>query len=146
MISLKGWRILLVDDEKFAMHGIVDALDAEGAKVTQVTDGTAALRYLREHRSSPPDLLILDIMMGGGDEIKTDDKGRSTGAELYKIIRKEGMNIPVVVSTVVQDPKILNAFFQGPRDPRVTVIQKPYRFRDLLRQIDEVMGQQGGTG
>ncbi len=142
MIGLKGVRILLVDDEKYAMHGIVDALHAEGAEVTQVTDGTAALRYLREHRSSPPDLLILDIMMveGEGGEIKTDDGGRTTGVEVYRKIRHElRMQIPTVVSTVVDDPEILKIFVAEPRDARVTVIQKPYRFRDLLRQIDSVM-------
>jgi len=141
MVNMNGWLILLVDDEEVSMEATVIALEMEGAAVVQVTDGTEALRYLRNHKLSQPDLIILDIMMNEGDEIETDDEGRSTGVEVYEKIRSElKLTTPMVVSTVVSDERILSRFPDERRDSRMTVIHKPYRFRELLAAIERVTG------
>lgn len=134
--SLKGLRILFADDATYAMKSTVDALIFDGAIVELATDGTEVLDYLRAHRADPPDLLILDIMMAGGSEISLPDEGRSTGVEVYRIMQREDINIPTIVSTVVSDAAILDAFRHGQNIP---ILTKPYRIEELERQISKVL-------
>jgi CheY-like chemotaxis protein len=137
MMALNGMRVLLADDDEYDMRPTIIALEAEGASVEVVTDGTTALTVLQRDRESPPDLLILDIMMDQGDAIETDDEGRSTGARVYEKIRKElKLNLPIVVSSVVTDPKILKVFRN---DPRIQMLSKPYGFSELHQAISRLL-------
>jgi CheY-like chemotaxis protein len=135
MTSLKGLRILFADDARYSMRGTIEALEIAGAKVDVVTDGTEVLEYLRKYKAMLPDLLILDIMMPEGKEIVTPDEGRSTGVEVYKWMQGENIMIPTVVSTVVTDRSILDNL----RDQGIPIVQKPYRFEELEREIQKVM-------
>jgi CheY-like chemotaxis protein len=136
--SLKGLRILFADDATYAMKSTVDALRFAGASVDLATDGTEVLVYLRAHRTNPPDVLILDIMMAGGAEISLPDEGRSTGVEVYRRMREESIVIPTVISTVVSDPLILESFKHGGSIP---ILSKPYRVEELERDILEVLSE-----
>jgi CheY-like chemotaxis protein len=139
MMSLSGLRILLADDDEYDMRPTIMALEAEGASVEVATDGTSALEALKRDLNSPPDVLILDVMMDQGDAIDTDDEGRSTGARVYERIRYDlKLTIPVVVSSVVTDPRILRVF-QG--DPRVERLSKPYGFSELHQAITRLLRQ-----
>jgi len=62
--SLDGVRVLVVDDEADALELIRRVLEGQGAVVSVVRSGDAALRLLE---SSAPDLLISDIGMPGMD-------------------------------------------------------------------------------
>jgi len=134
MISVKNLHILFADDEKFFMRGTIEVLMAQAFKVTVVTNGFQVLQYLRENKSNLPDLIILDIMMPeGSPEIQTNDNGRSTGVVVYHKIREElGLNIPILISTVIDDPNIQNGF-NG--DRRVEKINKPYICNELIDKI-----------
>jgi CheY-like chemotaxis protein len=136
VVALKGLRILFADDATYSMRPTIEALEATGARVDVATDGTEVLGYLRKHKTDPPDLLILDIMMAGGTEIDLPDGGRTTGVEVYKWMQKEKFRIPTVISTVVSDPSILEIFR---RDERIPILEKPYRFTDLEREIRKVL-------
>jgi CheY-like chemotaxis protein len=138
MVSLKGLRILFADDETYSMRPTIEALENAGAQVDLVTDGTEVLEYMRQHKDDPYDVLILDIMMPGGTEVPTPDGGRSTGVEVYRRMQKEKIKIPPVVSTTVTDNSILDVFL---RDEKIPVIQKPYRFEELERQIQKVLAE-----
>lgn len=131
MATLEGKRILFADDETYSMQGTIDALKADGAIVDVVIDGTEVLEYLRKHQTDPPDLLILAIMMAGGSEIDLPDRGRTTGVEVYRKMQEEKIRIPTVISTVVTDRSILDDL----RLQRIPILQKPYRFEELERQI-----------
>ena len=137
MISLKGMEILFADDDKYNMRPVIDALEAHSANVILVTNGTSVLRYMRDNLDSPPHIIILDIMMAGGKDINTDDGGRSTGVEVYRILRRDmKLNIPIVISTVVSDPAILSVFHS---DPRVSIVSKPYLLSELLDAISRIV-------
>jgi len=136
MTSLKGLRILFADDTTYSMQGTIEALRASGAEVNVKTDGTEVLEYMRGNKTNLPDLLILDIMMPEGTEIETKDDGRSTGVEVYKWMLREKIKIPTVVSTVVSDPSILKIFSD---DKRIAIVEKPYRFEQLEREIQKVL-------
>ncbi|MHA6757236.1 response regulator [Streptacidiphilus sp. PAMC 29251] len=89
--------VLLVEDDDADALLIQEALDSNGAAhtVAHVTDGVAALEYLRDPAASRPDLIVLDWnmpRMGGREfleEVKTDPAL---------------LTIPVVVLTTSQAP------------------------------------------
>lgn len=60
-------RVLIVDDEA-SLRALVRAnLEIDGIDVSEAVDGIEAMSMLRE---SPPDLVLLDIMMPGKDGIE----------------------------------------------------------------------------
>lgn len=135
--DLKDIRILFADDDIYFMRPTIDALEAYGAVVDIVRDGSSVLKYIRENQGSPPSLLILDIMMSSGPEISTDNAGRSTGLAVYRHIRQNlKVNIPIVVSTVVTDSAMLSVF---KNDPKAQIINKPYTFGELLNIIKKML-------
>jgi len=60
-------RILLADDDPRVLQVVSRYLDLEGYEMATVADGEAAVAAAT---SSPPDLIILDIMMPGIDGIE----------------------------------------------------------------------------
>lgn len=66
-------RLMLVDDHAILRAGLVNLLNGEpGMQVVAVADdGETALELWQEHR---PDVLLLDISLGGIDGIETDRK------------------------------------------------------------------------
>jgi CheY-like chemotaxis protein len=58
-------QILIVDDDSGSRTAMADVLRDEGFDVVAVEDGSAALEQLRG--SSPPRLIVLDLMMPGMD-------------------------------------------------------------------------------
>jgi CheY-like chemotaxis protein len=55
--------VLIVDDDLDILGALADLLESEGYHVTTVTDGQAALSYLR--RGLRPCVILLDLMMPG---------------------------------------------------------------------------------
>ncbi len=139
MISFNGLRILFADDEKYLMRPTIDALESKGAIVDLITDGTSVLNHLRE-KNTLPSVLILDIMMPGGKELITKDDGRSTGIEVYRIIRKNKKteSLPIVIASVTSDKDILSVFESS---PKTSIIIKPYRFTELCDAIEKVISR-----
>lgn len=60
-------RILLVDDNEAdnVYHEIILRRAGYGGEVVVCESGEAALEYLRTHRDTPPDLVLLDVNMPG---------------------------------------------------------------------------------
>lgn len=139
MSRCKDLSILFVDDELYSMRPTIEALECEGATVQIATDGTEAIRFLQANRQSPPDVIILDIMMPEGPDIQTQDEGRTTGVEVFKRMKSEyGKAIPTIVSSVVTDDAILQAFRS---ERRVRIVTKPYRFEELVRALEQVLAE-----
>jgi CheY-like chemotaxis protein len=135
MKPLEGMRILFADDSLYNMRPTREALETAGAAVDKAIDGTEVIQYFRDHEADPPGVLILDIMMAGGQEIETgEDDGRTTGVEVYKRLKRMNISVPIVVSTVVSDQEILKDF----RTDNVPILEKPYRYEDLQRLILKV--------
>jgi CheY-like chemotaxis protein len=127
-------KVLMAEDDVYNMRPTIDALEVAGATVKVARSGSDALAELEQGNF---DLLILDIMMAAGDRIKTEDQGRSTGITLYLTIRDNiSKSLPIVVSTVVTDPQVLDTFKS---DPRCSVLRKPYDFRELVSAIESVI-------
>jgi DNA-binding response OmpR family regulator len=89
---MKRHKILAVDDTEMILDAVVETFGDE-YEVIAVTDGASALRAVKK---SPPDLILLDIVMPGMDgkqvlrQLKADETTRS---------------IPVIFLTSLDDEK-----------------------------------------
>jgi diguanylate cyclase (GGDEF)-like protein/PAS domain S-box-containing protein len=88
----KPARILVVDDEQRNRRLLVGMLEAEGYAAPEAADGAQALELARQ---SPPDLILLDVMMPGMD-----------GYEVARALKADAAAtkaIPVVMVTALDD-------------------------------------------
>jgi len=87
--SLDGLRVLVVDDEADAREFITAALESRGISVTAVASAAAALKALEQF---PPDVLVSDIRMPGGN-------GYSLIQQIRALEAKQGGHIPAAAIT-----------------------------------------------
>ena len=111
--------ILLVEDEEGIRTMTRTYLQSLGYKVLEAENGPEALRVSREHHGVIH-LLLSDILM---PEMRGDDLARQISAER---------------------PDTLTVFISGyanvhELDPKYTVIEKPFAFPDLGRQVREIL-------
>ena len=78
-------RLLLVEDNPDLAFGLRTGLEIEGYEVQHAEDGPTGLRMARE---SPPDLVILDLMLPGMD-----------GYKVLRTLRDDGLEMPVLILT-----------------------------------------------
>lgn len=114
-------NILMVDDNPASLRLISTILSDGGYKVRPARDAEMALRFAR---STPPDLILLDVMMPklNGYEIceklKADDRTK---------------NIPVIFLSVLNEVfDKVKAFSVGAAD----YITKPFQIEELLARIE----------
>jgi len=113
--------IALVDDDRNILTSVAIALEAEGYKVRTYTDGTSALRELKER---PADLGVFDIKMPGLD-----------GLELLSRLRRDSQ-MPVIFLTS-KDEEIDEVL--GLKMGADDYIRKPFSQRLLLERIRAVL-------
>jgi len=77
-------RILLVDDEPNIRRMVGALLQGEGYEIDEAANGTHALRVARE---TPPDAVLLDLMMPGGPD----------GLQTLEQLRQAFPDVPVVM-------------------------------------------------
>ncbi|MFM8932013.1 MAG: two-component system response regulator, partial [Gemmataceae bacterium] len=90
MINLSESRVLIVDDTKSNIDALVQVLQGD-YRLSVALSGEAALRAVEK---SPPDLIMLDVVMPGID-----------GFEVCRLLREKPScrNIPVMFLTGLQD-------------------------------------------
>ncbi|GAA6614339.1 response regulator [Scytonema sp. NUACC26] len=115
-------RILVVDDFVLNVSLLQTALEAEGYEVDTATNGNSALAKIE---ASPPDLVLLDIMMPG-----------MNGYEITQCIRQNEKLpfIPILLVTGSDDTRVIE-------DLKITeddFIRKPINFDRLLSKINSV--------
>jgi DNA-binding response OmpR family regulator len=102
--------------------GLEDNLSYEGYRIDSAADGHTGLSKIREQAY---DLLILDVMLPG-----------TSGFDICKTIRKEGIRTPVIMLTARGEEidKVLGLEL-GADD----YITKPFGIRELLARIKAVL-------
>ena len=78
-------RILVIEDDRAILRGLVDNLKYESYEVLSATDGTEGYAMVREQK---PDLVILDLMLPG-----------MSGYELCRKMREKGDVTPILMLT-----------------------------------------------
>ncbi|CAM5262146.1 two-component system, OmpR family, response regulator MprA [Streptomyces sp. KS_5] len=122
--------VLLAEDDRAIRHALERALTLEGYQVTAVADGVEALA--QAHRT-PPDVLVLDVMMPGID-----------GLQVCRVLRAEGDRTPILMLTALVETQDRIAGLDAGADDYVV---KPFdveevfaRLRALLRRTSENNG------
>lgn len=109
--------ILVVEDEPTLRETLVEALEADGFRVTAAGDGRAALERFRGDR---PDLVLLDLML---PEI--------SGIDVCRLIRAES-SVPIIMLTARGSEVDKVVGLELGADDYVT---KPFSLRELSARI-----------
>jgi PAS domain S-box-containing protein len=123
IISLGKERLLFVDDELMLVEMANTVLAAHGYTVHGMSDGVAALKFLREH-SDDIDMIITDQTMPG-----------VTGTELAAEARRIRKDIPVILCTGYSN--VINAEQTAALGINLLVM-KPYRPHEISKFIRDV--------
>ncbi|KOV70810.1 transcriptional regulator [Streptomyces sp. MMG1121] len=127
---------MLAEDDRAIRHALERALTLEGYEVTAVADGVEALAQAHK---TPPDVLLLDVMMPGID-----------GLQVCRVLRAEGNRTPILMLTALVETADRIAGLDAGADDYVV---KPFdveevfaRLRALLRRTSPVPATTGGSG
>jgi DNA-binding response OmpR family regulator len=114
-------RILIVDDEPTVREVLGQYLQLEGYMVMQAADGLEALRLAE---ASPPDLVILDLMLPGIDGLDVCSRLRAKSA------------VPILMLTARTEDADKFAGFEAGTDDYIT---KPFRAREVVLRVQAIM-------
>ncbi len=119
--------ILLVEDEKSLSEPLAYLLRREGYEVSIVDNGPAALEMVDQ---SPPDLMLLDLMLPG-----------LAGTEVCREVRTKS-SLPIIMLTAKDSEIDIVVGLELGADDYVT---KPYSSRVLLSRIKAVLRRRQST-
>ena len=120
-------QILVVDDEPSIVDAVATTLRYEGFDVREATTGRSALNAAQE---SPPDLIVLDVMLPDLD-----------GLEVTRRLRADGIRVPVLFLTArdsVED-KVAGLTVGG--DDYVT---KPFSLAEVVARARAILRRTQG--
>ena len=121
-------KILLVEDDKTIVANLTEYLNGAGYIVRSVSGQSAAMAALAEERA---DLVLLDVSLAEGN-----------GFSACRAIKSE-FDIPIIFLTASGDEySTVTGFDLGADD----YIPKPFRPRELLSRIKNVLRLTGSTG
>lgn len=116
----RATRLLIVDDDPTTRTLLHQVLQGDGYDVVAVGSGEEALLHFQ---SSPPDLVLLDVMMPGIDGFTTCERMRALDPHL---------DTPIVMLTAADDYAAIDKAFAA----RATdFIVKPFQWRLLLQRV-----------
>jgi DNA-binding response OmpR family regulator len=121
--SLKTDRILAVDDTPDNLILVETILESEGFEIDLVADGLSALQQIIE---SPPDLILLDVMMPGIDGYEVTRRIRSNPELPY---------IPILLITAFTESSVVEGLDAGADD----FIRKPFDTDELLARVRSLL-------
>ena len=120
-------RILVVDDEPSVRDALDRALRMDGYRVQLAADGTEALDALAH---TPPDAIVLDVLMPGPD-----------GLEVCRRLRAAGDRTPVLMLTARDAvPDRVKGLDAGADDYLV----KPFALEELGARLRALLRRSGG--
>lgn len=116
-------HILVVDDSPDNLFLVQTILEEEGYEITLAEDGRSALAQIEQ---SPPDLVLLDVMMPEMD-----------GFEVTKRIRENPKLpfMPILLITASNQPSVVKGLDSGADD----FIRKPVEFDELLARVRSLL-------
>jgi DNA-binding response OmpR family regulator len=111
-------RVLVVEDDPSIMLGLRINLEAEGYAVLSAEEGERALAVVRD---TPPDLIILDVMLP-----------KMNGFQVLQTVRREGYAMPIIVlSARTGEMDKVTGLELGAED----YVAKPFSLAELLARV-----------
>ena len=125
-------RVLVVDDDPDFVEITRLILKAEGYQVDTAPNGDMALRLMR---SSPPDVVILDVMMAGVLD----------GVHVAREMSEDDVlqRVPVIMVSAITGSSMSEVFPTDEYLPIAAWISKPAQPADLLRKIAKAIQAPG---
>lgn len=118
MKTMKGIKLLLVDDEPHILQFLELGLLNEGFEVRTAADGMTAVNIANEYQ---PQVIVLDVMMPGID-----------GFEVCRMLKKTGQNYAVIMLTAKDE---VDDRVKGLSIGADDYVVKPFSFEELLARI-----------
>lgn len=118
-------RVLVVEDDERVRRVVYNMLAQAGYDVTLVEDGAQALARFEGAEEAPFDLVITDVVMPNVD-----------GATLWKTLRERFEGLRVLIMSGYAANGLVSRF---PNDESLVILTKPFRSRDLLRSVRDVL-------
>ncbi|MDF5708336.1 MAG: hybrid sensor histidine kinase/response regulator [Nostoc sp. S4] len=117
-------RILAVDDVRDNLILVQTILESEGYEVDLACDGIEALQKIEQ---SPPDLILLDVMMPGMDGYEATRRIRNN--------RAISSYIPILLITAFHESSVVEGLDAGADD----FIRKPFDTDELLARVRSLL-------
>ncbi len=110
--------ILIIEDDATLQRGLKDNFVSHGYRVETAADGQQGLEAAL---GSPPDLILLDIMLP-----------KINGYEVCRLIRERQLEMPIIMLTAKgQEEDIIRGLELGADD----YVTKPFSIRQLLARV-----------
>lgn len=119
-------KILLVDDEKEFVDTLAERLLLRGVAAETATSGEEAIALIKE---SPPDIVILDLMMPG-----------LGGLEILKQIKADDPDIQVILLTGRASTE---EAVEGMRHGAFDYLMKPLTIEELIKKASQALNRVG---
>ena len=120
-VDLADSKILIVEDSAFTIDILRKALEPQGYRVSVAPSGEVALKIAPR---TQPDLILLDVMMGGMDGLETCRKLKQSDATKV---------IPIIFLTAKSETE---SSVEGFRVGAVDYIRKPFQIDDVLVRVE----------
>jgi Fe-S oxidoreductase/CheY-like chemotaxis protein len=125
VLSLQGYRILVVDDEPDILTYISTVLEDQGATVAQALDAEQAMELALKEK---PDLITLDLSMPG-----------KNGGYVFEEIRKNPELSASRVCIITGKPELRRLIYDRPVRPPEGYLDKPINEETLLTNIRKIL-------
>jgi DNA-binding response OmpR family regulator len=114
--------ILIIEDDSTLLRGLRDNFASRGYCVRTACDGRQGLEAAL---GSPPDLILLDIMLP-----------KLNGYEVCRVIREHKLDVPIVMLTAKgQEEDVVRGLDLGADD----YVTKPFSIRELLARVHALL-------
>ena len=120
-------RILVIDDDAQVRGAVRRILERAGHTVEDVGNGDAGLRA---HRERPADLIITDIFMPERD-----------GIETIRLLRRESPQVKIVVSSGGDRTQTMDLRKDAELLGAARSLRRPFELSELVRAVDELLGE-----
>ena len=122
-MSTRNQSVLVVDDDPNLLRMLRRGLALAGYTVQALEDGESALRVVRD---SPPDLIVLDVMLPEPLD----------GLEVARRVRAAGADVPILMLTARDQVADKVAGFASGADD---YLAKPFAFEELLARVGALL-------
>jgi nitrogen-specific signal transduction histidine kinase/CheY-like chemotaxis protein len=119
--------ILLIDDEAVVRDLAKGVLESHSYEVLSAANGAEGVKVFREKKDAI-DLVLLDMVMP-----------EKNGAQVFKEIRAMRPEVKVLLCSGYDEEEYFQELFKL---GAVGFVQKPFRFTELLRQVDKAIGEE----
>ncbi len=121
-------RVLVVDDEPNIREVLRHYLEVAGYAVAEATTGAEALQSFL---TTPPDLIVLDLMLPGLD-----------GMEVCRHVRRTSATPILMLTARGEEPDRIEGFRAGADD----YVTKPFSPREVVLRVQAIMRRLDATG